>query len=250
MFLSRIELGPRATESETFWRDVSQPYGAHQALWRLFSDGSRQPRTFLFRAEQVAGKPTFLTLSEREPREDNEGLWRIDRREFRPALKPGQRLGFKLRSSPVVRRGEGTGPTKKRSKRHDVVMDGKRRAKAGGEASVDENALITAAGTTWLRRQAERCGFALCESEVDVLGDDGLLEGTPERRAALRVDGYTQHRVRRAGAASDGMPIRFSTLDFEGMLEVRDPEVFLKAVVAGFGPQKAFGCGLMLLRRG
>ena len=40
-----------------------------------------------------------------------------------------------------------------------------------------------------------------------------------------------------------------SNLDFEGQLEVTDPVVFLEKVKAGFGPQKAFGCGLMLLRR-
>jgi CRISPR system Cascade subunit CasE len=44
-------------------------------------------------------------------------------------------------------------------------------------------------------------------------------------------------------------PIRFSTLDFEGVLVVRDPARFIAKVATGFGPQKAFGCGLMLLRR-
>ena len=44
-------------------------------------------------------------------------------------------------------------------------------------------------------------------------------------------------------------PIRFSVLDFTGVLEVRDPAAFLAAIARGFGRAKAFGCGLMLIRR-
>jgi CRISPR system Cascade subunit CasE len=33
------------------------------------------------------------------------------------------------------------------------------------------------------------------------------------------------------------------------VLQVTDPAAFLAKVASGFGPQKAFGCGLMLLRR-
>ena len=44
-------------------------------------------------------------------------------------------------------------------------------------------------------------------------------------------------------------PILFSALTFRGVLKVRDPPGFLNAVVSGFGASKAFGCGLMLIRR-
>ncbi len=44
--------------------------------------------------------------------------------------------------------------------------------------------------------------------------------------------------------------IALSTLDFEGQLQVTDPDHFLRnGLPAGIGPAKAFGCGLLLVRR-
>ena len=39
------------------------------------------------------------------------------------------------------------------------------------------------------------------------------------------------------------------TLDFGGILTVVDPERFIEALYQGVGSAKAFGCGLMLVRR-
>ena len=41
----------------------------------------------------------------------------------------------------------------------------------------------------------------------------------------------------------------FSTLEFEGLLTVSDPDAFLSGIARGFGATKAYGCGLMLIRR-
>ena len=41
----------------------------------------------------------------------------------------------------------------------------------------------------------------------------------------------------------------YSTLDFEGVLTVSDPDTLLPAIARGFGAAKAYGCGLMLIRR-
>jgi CRISPR system Cascade subunit CasE len=38
-------------------------------------------------------------------------------------------------------------------------------------------------------------------------------------------------------------------VDFEGILEVTDPEEFAAAVTAGIGPAKAFGFGLLSVAR-
>jgi CRISPR system Cascade subunit CasE len=40
-----------------------------------------------------------------------------------------------------------------------------------------------------------------------------------------------------------------SVIEFDGMLTVREPEIFITKVIRGFGRGKAFGLGLMLLRR-
>jgi CRISPR system Cascade subunit CasE len=61
----------------------------------------------------------------------------------------------------------------------------------------------------------------------------------------VKADGYDQRHIPRDGKA----PITLSTLDFEGVLAVTDPPIFLAALASGFGRARAFGCGLMLIRR-
>lgn len=244
MFLSRVELGPRAAEQEAFWREVSEPYGAHQALWRLLSRGADQKRDFLYRPEERPGRASFLVLSVAAPQAPADGLWLVESKPFEPALHHGQRLGFRLRASPVVRKQEKVeGKRHGKVHRHDVVMEHARKLKAMGERLAGPIVVAQDAGLAWLTRQGERCGFVLPSTPVEAIGPDGLLEERSE--PSVRVEGYRQHRIQRRGTS----PIRFSTLDFEGVLEVTEPDLFLRQVCLGFGPQKAFGCGLMLLRR-
>jgi CRISPR system Cascade subunit CasE len=47
----------------------------------------------------------------------------------------------------------------------------------------------------------------------------------------------------------DARAIIFSTLTFQGVLTVQEPETFLATVLRGFGAAKAYGCGLMLIGR-
>jgi len=46
-----------------------------------------------------------------------------------------------------------------------------------------------------------------------------------------------------------GVNSRFSSVDFLGDLEITDVEKFTKALFQGIGRAKAFGCGLMLVKR-
>ncbi|BDG10095.1 type I-E CRISPR-associated protein Cas6/Cse3/CasE [Anaeromyxobacter paludicola] len=244
MFLSRVELDARAAEHEEFWREVSSPYGSHQAIWKLLSRSADQKRDFLYRAEESSRQPTFLVLSAAPPAAHGNGMWRVESKEFAPALKEGQRLAFRLRASPVVRRGKRVPERKNRKvQRHDVVMDLAKRLESEGRPVPPEPVLVGEAGTAWLISQGERAGFKLATTTIEELADDGLFEN--RERPSLRVGGYRQHRILRRGE----QPVRFSTLDFEGVLEVTNPAAFLARVAQGFGPQKAFGCGLMLLRR-
>jgi len=38
-------------------------------------------------------------------------------------------------------------------------------------------------------------------------------------------------------------------MDFAGVLKVEDSGLFAESLITGIGPAKAFGCGLMLIRR-
>ncbi|NVN31737.1 type I-E CRISPR-associated protein Cas6/Cse3/CasE, partial [Endobacter medicaginis] len=66
-----------------------------------------------------------------------------------------------------------------------------------------------------------------------------------EPLGGVAVDGYERRRVPRAS----GPPAVFGVLDFDGELRVTDPARFLARLAGGFGRARAFGCGLMLIRR-
>ena len=201
--------------------DEGRPqHPGHHLVWSLFADGPDRRRDFLWR-EMEHG--TFLILSARQPT-DHHALFEIaEPKPFAPVLAAGDRLRFSLRANPVVRRRVAP---HLRLRRHDVVMDALR-AHPAGERAEHRLAVIREQGFAWLERQAQRAGF---EVRVDDVG----------------VDGYQQHCVSRKGSAR---PMSFSTLDFDGVLVVREPAAFLSAVMRGFGASKAYGCGLMLIRR-
>lgn len=228
-YLSRIRLRPDASVAALagllMGGDADEHVGrTHRLLWSLFADSPDRRRDFLWRDDGGAGwhRRTFLTLSARPP-EDRIRLFEVETKLFEPALTEGQRLRFRLRASPSV---SVPAPGAKRGARKDPValalkdLPEAERPRRRYEVMQQE-------GRRWLAKQGERAGFRLPE---------GML---------LRVDGEDHRALPR-----DGMPpIRFPVLDIEGVLEVTDPAAFLPALARGFGRAKAFGCGLMLLRR-
>jgi len=113
-----------------------------------------------------------------------------------------------------------------KSRRHDVVMDEKRRMKLEGrEREKHVLEIAQKKGATWLMQRAKRCGFSASES-------------------VIHVEAYQQHKSPKRSRS-----IAYSTIDFSGVLTVDNPERFIESLKAGIGPAKAFGCGLMLVRR-
>ena len=220
LFLSRVRLrkdAPSAALAEVLLPlDIDRRVTvSHKLLWTLFSDGPDRARDFLWRE---ADKGVFYLLSARSPN-DAHSLFDIDPpKAFAPSLSIGDRLLFSLRANPTVSRKR----VGKRGQRSDVVMNEisalpqDERAKARPRAIQD-------AGAAWLRRQGERAGFT-----VD----------------SVCVDGY---RVLRPPHGKNSM--RIATVDFDGVLRVTDVEAFASTLSKGFGRAKAYGCGLMLIRR-
>ena len=191
----------------------------HHLVWSLFADDPDRRRDFLWR-EMQAG--VFLILSMRRPH-DRHGLFDIaGPKPFSPELAAGDRLTFSLRANPVVRRRV---LSSRRSVKHDVVMDALRTYPIEDRKSRRLDA-VHEHGRAWLAGQARKAGFSI-------------------RPDSVQVDGYEQCRIAHRG----GAPMSFSTLDFAGLLTVTDPTVFLPALANGFGAAKAYGCGLLLIRR-
>ncbi len=190
---------------------------SHQLIWALFADGPDRRRDFLWR-EETPGN--FLALSARPPTELHD-LFELDYKDFSPKLAAGDRLHFNLRANAVVSRSAAPGV---RGKRHDVVMDMLYPLSKAERAAARLETGLTA-GRAWLVRQGVAHGFA------------------PDEDVA--VDGCARERVPR----EVGKHLIFGRMDLTGRLTVQDPAAFLAAIASGFGKARAFGCGLMLIRR-
>jgi len=225
MYLSRISLSPGANVQQVAYQSCRDAYREHQFLWRLFEDDPEARRDFPFRRDSMATRPRFFLLSHRPPAQSG-SPWLAETKPFDPKIQKGQRLAFSLRANPVVTRRDETG----RQVRHDVVMDLKHRLGFKDMPQSERPAvseMTQQAGLDWLRKRAERNGFSV----------------SPD---AVRVEGYQQHRAFKKGGKQ---AIRYSTLDFVGLLTINDTERFLEVLRNGIGSAKAFGCGLLLVRR-
>lgn len=186
----------------------------HNLLWSVFSDGPDRRRDFLWREERDG---SFLTLSARPPAQTD--LFDEHRvRDFAPALTPGDRLDFQLRCNATRTKRDGL--------RVDVVMDALLAFPSGARAE-ERMRLAGEEGRAWLARQGEKAGFRLLSAEAA----DYSAEVLPGHRGPRK-----------------GQP-QFGILDLAGRIEITGPAAFLAQLPLGFGRAKAFGCGLMLIRR-
>lgn len=233
----------------------------------------------------VKGEPVFYAVSGSQPI-SNHPIFAVESKSYAPKLSNGERLAFRLRANPTIaRKQEG----KKNSPRHDVVMDAQYHLlreiaadmsiPAVGEkikikkhiieawrqspnprvieeklrgiiieneryAEVRTNTLkpvelldlalkarMDNALETWFAGRCERLGCAMVR-------DDS------KGRLKFQAEGYQWHALPRKGRDAG-----FSSVDFEGEVEVTDVELFSKALFDGIGPAKGFGCGLILVRR-
>jgi CRISPR system Cascade subunit CasE len=250
MHFSLIQPLPQREREAAHERMRGGAYADHQWLWeRVFAAPDRTPRDFLFRRLDggVAGR--FYAVSARAPRTDVPG-WEVRLKRYEPRPKAGERLHFDLRANPVVSRGgspqldrgvppalratEHADSARRKVARHDVVMDAKKRllAERGLKhwqdwTGADKPPLYELAREgcgRWLVSRGHTHGFALDED-------------------SLRVEAYMQHR------GKSGDRLRFSSVDLSGVLTVLDSERFRGALTQGVGHAKAFGCGLLLVRR-
>lgn len=213
MYLSRITLYTAQLSPSQLLHLVDRgEYVMHQWLWELFPGGKE--RQFLYRREELQGAFRFFVLSQEQPAES--ALFDVQCRAFSPALSVGQTLRFNLRANPTIC---------KAGKRHDLLMEAKRQARAQRD-SQDIWLQQQQAALAWLSRQGDQHGFSLRE---------------------VSVDAYRQQQIRREKARQ---MIQFSSVDYSGVLVVNDPERFLQRLVAGYGKSRAFGCGMMMIKPG
>lgn len=219
LYLSRLRIA--STPSAAALSRLVSPDGAgarrgahHRLIWAAFADRPDRQRDFLWREE---GRGEFLALSARPP-QPIDLFAPPEVKSFAPQLAPGDRLAFSLRAN-ATRSRKGAG-------RVDVVMDALHSVPKE-ERAAQRNDIAQREGEAWLARQGEVAGFRLLECAVEGYNTETLPE----------------YRGPRKGAP------RFGILETSGLLEVTDPEAFVGRLAQGYGRAKAFGCGLMLIRR-
>lgn len=256
MYLSRIQLTDNILEGSQLGRVLQKnSYGMHSLLWDLFEKGER----FLFREENskdqlqtVNNRPLYYVLSQQEP-EQSSPLFNIQTKSFIPVLKIGDVLSFKLRANPTVsRRVEG----KRLSQRHDILMDAQRQwlLSACQERDIDPGALHKSDMKQLLLKHSD------FNSPKGSKAFDVALKNAMDQAAKQWLQsrgdkhGFAVQSVQSTGYRWHALPEKhrqagFSSMDYDGVLTVTAPDIFIQSLKSGLGPAKAFGCGLMLIRR-
>lgn len=235
MFISRLQLNPHRRDAR--WL-VASPQRLHAAvlgafpdpptgdrggeprvLWRLDSD---QGRWFLYVVSP--SQPDFAHLAEQAGWPTTERGVVKDYGPLLDRLATGQQWAFRLAANPT---------------RYERRKEGER-AQRYGHVTVRYQ-------EQWLHEKAEASGFRV--TSVPGSSDDGdrNWDLTTTRREIVKFD--------RREAAPSGGPrkvrnVTLTTVQFDGRLEVTDPEALRRALVTGIGPGKAYGCGLLTLASG
>jgi CRISPR system Cascade subunit CasE len=193
----------------------------HRLIWSAFAGDQTVRRDFLWRED---GDGRFLVLS-CQPPQPSELFEEPETKPFAPDLRPGDRLSFLLRvnATRTVKSDRITASGKRERCHIDVVM-ARLKPLAKMERADMRMTLAQDAARAWLDGVGERNGFRPVEAAAR-----GYRVLEPPSRGARRP--------------------RFGVLDLEGRISVVEPDRFLARLTSGFGRAKAFGCGLMLIRR-
>lgn len=226
MYLSRLTL-KRSPSAEALGalinpeNDEKRIDAHHRLIWTAFAGDPNAKRDFLWREDS---RGCFIVMSKERPHPAD--LFEAPEiKPFEPDLRTGDRLAFRLRVNPTrtVKVGDPKTNGKRARKHQDIVMQALHGVPKGKRATA-RMVLAQTATEDWLRAQGERYGYQVVTCEVS---------------------GY---RVLDLSGRRQSKP-RFGIVDVDGVIEVKQPEPFLERLKQGFGRAKAFGCGLMLIRR-
>lgn len=211
----------------------------HRLLWTLLPDAlqragkpdrdGRGRAAFLWRrAPDTESGPAWYVLGP-EPRGAC-AFFHVESKPWQPAFAAGDLLSFDLVVNATVDRMVDAGKGRDGRRRVDVVMDAI--AAREREGAAEPRALLRReAGADamrgWWTGQAGRNGFRPVDTEI--------------------ADYRTVPLAARRLGARKGPQLGISRL--MGIVEVREPAAFAHRVAIGFGRAKAFGCGLLLLKR-
>lgn len=222
MYLSRIELP---------WEAARNPYVLHQQVWRLFPGEAREARDsneaerqgFLFRVEHnPTGRPARLLVQSRRVPVAAAGIALVGTREFHPQPEMGLKLAFLLTANPVKTIVDAEAEAKPDKLKRHVEKIVRRVDQAPRQPKSRVPLIKEEEQREWLARKL--AGAAMIEA------------------ASVLPHAPTYFRKGNRGG-------KLVAVTFEGILDVTDPARLTSLLENGVGPAKAFGCGLLLVRR-
>lgn len=222
----------------------------HRLIWSLFGDADGVARDYLWREDVRRGGPrTWYTLGPNLPL-NSHNLFDVQSKPFSPDLRQGDRVSFTLRANATKAVKEHPGD-RKRGVRRGVVGQRARvlREEAGPDAHGGDirRRAEEEAPLEWMQRQGGRDGFRVASYEPDADAFGFGFDDEEDEAPLFRVTSCTMLDVPRTRDRDD---IWLEVSEIEGTLVVEDPSTFLAAVSRGFGRGRAFGLGMMMLRRG
>lgn len=233
-YLSRVWINPLRNRSREL---LSSPQKMHAAvlgglaiqpvservLWRVDADEPRRPSLFVL----TRSSPSWEHLVEQAGWPSSDEPQAVTK-SYDPLLRriaAGSEFAFRLTANPV----QFTRSPDKAS----------RQVSASAEPSASTRSLRLGHRTaehqqSWFAGRANKWGFEV--PEVRSLGDGADLD--------MRILARGRRTFSRGTA---GQKLSLQVVTYEGHLVVVDPDVFRAQLLAGFGPAKAYGCGLMTL---
>lgn len=190
---------------------LANPYRVHQRLLMAFPDGAAG--RVLFRMEDWWERPRILVQAPVAADWDLAfaGLpvlaSRPLQKEASLSFRPGQRLRFLLRANPTTRR---------KSALSEAEAAARKPGKRVGLMKESEQ-------RDWFERKATGGGFRLIAFDARPRGD------TLSRRSEAKNTGWQKHIC----------------VEYEGHLEVTDPDRFLQTIKDGIGSAKGYGFGML-----
>ena len=221
MYLSRLILNPRSRQVRS---ELARPYEMHRTLLRALPTGKvhagrmeEDAAGLLFRVEEDARTGRLQLLAQSQLPPDWGFLAAGDYLLPGLAENPGIReVALQLQPGQLLAFRLRANPTKRLS-----AGKGHKGKRIG---IYDEEAQLA-----WLARKGEQHGFRLLQAQVS---RDGKFK---QANAVQGTNGVHD--------------LELLSVQFDGSLQVSDPEVLVRSVGAGIGSGKAFGFGLLSLAR-
>lgn len=225
-WFSRVMINPQRRGAQKL---MGNPQAMHAAVMAAFAPGTFENSStegrVLWRLDSRHPEHTLYVVSPEEPDLQHvveQAGWvtspadMTDYSRFLNQLRMGQEWRFRLRANPV----------------RSVKQEGGSRGKVLPHVTPAQQ-------LDWLKHRSEKLGFELASRSAK--------EETEALEVAVTGRGDRRFRRRTEGRKVNTVTLRQA--QFDGMLAVTDVAAFRDALVNGVGRGKAYGCGLLTLRR-